>query len=146
MMKVIVDLKEYGIVQCVVLGIKGILINDDQQMMLEEIKKKVKELGVIDGVLIVEIIEGGFVVGNLEVDDVIIGIDGKCVKNFVELQEGLVKYCLGDKVIVKVLCDKKEKDIEMILKNVQGIMKVVKSVGMDILGVVFCEVFQELKR
>lgn len=34
-------------------------------MMPEEIKKKVKELGATDGVLIAEIIEGGSAAGNL---------------------------------------------------------------------------------
>ena len=78
--------------------------------------------------------------------DVIIGIDGKRVKNFAELQEGLAKHRPGDKVTVKVLRDKKEKDIEMTLKNAQGTTKVVKSAGMDILGAAFREVPQELKR
>ena len=139
-------MKEYGTVQRAVLGIKGTPINDDQQMMPEEIKKKVKELGATDGVLIAEVIDGGSAAGNLEVDDVIIGIDGKRVKNFAELQEGLAKHRPGDKVTVKVLRDKKEKDIEMTLKNAQGTTKVVKSAGMDILGAAFREVPQELKR
>ena len=146
MKKVIADLKEYGTVQRAVLGIKGTPINDDQQMMPEEIKKKVKELGATDGVLIAEVIDGGSAACNLEVDDVIIGIDGKRVKNFAELQEGLAKHRPGDKVTVKVLRDKKEKDIEMTLKNAQGTTKVVKSAGMDILGAAFREVPQELKR
>ena len=73
------------------------------------------------------------------------GIDGKRVKNFAELQEGLAKHRPGDKV-GKVLRDKKEKDIEMTLKNAQGTTKVVKSAGMDILGAAFREVPQELKR
>lgn len=146
MKKVIADLKEYGTVQRAVLGIKGTPINDDQQMMPEEIKKKVKELGATDGVLIGEIIEGGSASGNLKVDDVIIGIDGKRVKNFAELQEGLAKHRPGDKVTIKVLRDKKEKDIEMTLKNAQGTTKVVKNAGMDMLGAAFREIPQELKK
>ena len=109
MKKVIADLKEYGTVQRAVLGIKGTPINDDQQMMPEEIKKKVKELGATDGVLIAEVIDGGSAAGNLEVDDVIIGIDGKRVKNFAELQEGLAKHRPGDKVTVKVLREQERK-------------------------------------
>ena len=58
----------------------------------------------------------------------------------------LAKHRPGDKVTVKVLRDKKEKDIEMTLKNAQGTTKVVKSAGMDILGAAFREVPQELKR
>lgn len=79
---------------------------------------KCKEFGVVDGVWVCEIVDGGFVVGfDIKVDDVIIGIDGKKVQNFVDLQEVIVQYCLGDKVIVKVMCDKKEKNINIILKN-----------------------------
>lgn len=146
MKKVVADLKEYGTVQRAILGIKGTSINDDQQMMPEDIKKKVKELGATDGVLIAEIIEGGSAAGSLKVDDVIIGIDGKRVKSFAELQEGLAKHRPGDKVTVKVLRDKKEKEIEMTLKNAQGTTKVVKNAGMDILGAAFREVPQELKK
>ncbi|WP_455671616.1 Do family serine endopeptidase [Phocaeicola sp.] len=146
MKKVVADLKEYGTVQRAILGIKGAAINDDRQMLPEDIKKKVKELGATDGVLIAEIIEGGSAAGNLKVDDVIIGLDGKRVKNFAELQEGLAKHRPGDKVTVKVLRDKKEKDIEMTLKNEQGNTKVVKNAGMEILGAAFREVPQELKQ
>lgn len=146
MTKVVADLKEYGTVQRAVLGIKGTPINDDQQMLPEEIKRKVKELGATDGVLIAEVIDGGSASGFLEVDDVIIGIDGKRVKNFAELQEGLAKHRPGDKVTVKVWRDKKEKNVEMTLKNAQGTTKVVKNAGMEILGAAFREVPQELKR
>lgn len=146
MKKVVADLKEYGTVQRAVLGIKGTAVNDDQQLLPEDIKKKVKELGATDGVLIAEVIDGGSASGLLKVDDVIIGIDGKRVKNFAELQEGLAKHRPGDKVTVKVLRDKKEKDIEMTLKNAQGTTKVVKNAGMDMLGAAFREVPQELKR
>ena len=120
MTKVIADLKEYGTVQRAVLGIKGTPINDDQQMMPEEIKKKVKELGATDGVLIAEIIDGGSAAGNLEVDDVIIGIDGKRCEELCRVAGGLAKHRPGDKVTVKVLRDKKEKDIEMTLKECTG--------------------------
>lgn len=146
MKKVVSDLKEYGTVQRAILGIKGRAVNDDQQTMPEEIKKKVKELGATEGVLVAEIIDGGSASGLLKVDDVIIGIDGKRVKNFAELQEELAKHRPGDKVTVKVLREKKEKDVEMTLKNEQGTTKVVKNAGMEILGAAFREVPQELKR
>ena len=125
MKKVVSDLKEYGTVQRAILGIKGTPINDDQQLMDDAMKKQVKDLGAVD---------------------VIIGIDSKRVKNFAELQEGLAKHRPGDKVTVKVLRDKKEKDIELTLKNEQGTTKVVKNAGMEILGAAFREVPQELKK
>lgn len=146
MKKVVSDLKEYGTVQRAILGIKGTPINDDQQLMDDAMKKQVKDLGAVDGVWVREIIEGGSAAGKLQENDVIIGIDSKRVKNFAELQEGLAKHRPGDKVTVKVLRDKKEKDIELTLKNEQGTTKVVKNAGMEILGAAFREVPQELKK
>lgn len=146
MKKVVADLKEYGTVQRARLGIEGTAINDDQQLMDEEMKKQVKELGAVDGVWVRNIVEGGSAVGKLQVNDVIVGIDGKRVKSFAELQEGLAKHRPGDKVTVKVLRDKKEKEVELVLKNEQGTTKVVKNVGMDILGAAFREVPQEMKK
>ncbi len=146
MTKVVADLKQFGAVQRAMLGIKGTPIDDDGQLMDEKTKEQVKELGATEGVWVREIVEGGSAAGVLEVDDVIIGIDGKRVKNFAGLQEALAKHRPGDKVTVKVLRNKKEKDLEMVLKNEQGNTKVVKNAGMEILGAAFREVPQELRR
>ncbi len=146
MTKVIADLKQFGAVQRAMLGIKGTPIDDDGQLMDEKTKEQVKELGATEGVWVREIVEGGSASGVLQENDVIIGIDGKRVKNFAGLQEALAKHRPGDKVSVKVLRDKKEKTLEMVLKNEQGNTKVVKNAGMEILGAAFREVPQELKR
>lgn len=146
MTKVIADLKQFGAVQRAMLGIKGTPIDDDGQLMDEKTKEQVKELGATEGVWVREIVEGGSAAGVLQENDVIIGIDGKRVKNFAGLQEALAKHRPGDKVTVKVLRDKKEKNLEMVLKNEQGNTKVVKNAGMEILGAAFREVPQELKR
>ena len=146
MTKVIADLKEYGAVQRALLGISGRPVDNDGQMMDEAMKKKAEELGATEGVWVAEVIENGSAFGKLEVDDVIIGIDGKRVKNFASLQEELAKHRPGDKVTVKVLRDKKEKNLEMTLKNEQGTTKVVKDTGMEILGAAFRVLPQEMKR
>lgn len=146
MTKVVADLKQFGAVQRAMLGIKGTPIDDDGQLMDEKTKQQVKELGATEGVWVREIVEGGSAAGILQENDVIIGIDGKRVKNFAGLQEALAKHRPGDKVNVKVLRDKKEKSLEMVLKNEQGNTKVVKNAGMEILGAAFREVPQEMKR
>ena len=146
MTKVIADLKQFGTVQRAMLGIKGTPIDDEQQTMDEKTKEQVKELGASEGVWVREIVEGGSAAGVLQENDVIIGIDGKRVKNFAGLQEALAQHRPGDKVSVKILRDKKEKNVEMVLKNEQGTTKVVKDAGMEILGAAFREVPQELKR
>ena len=146
MTKVIADLKQYGTVQRAMLGIKGTPIDDEQQLMDDKTKEQVKELGASEGVWVREIVEGGSAAGVLQENDVIIGIDGKRVKNFAGLQEALAQYRPGDKVTVKILRDKKEKNVEMTLKNEQGTTKVVKDADMEILGAAFREVPDELKK
>ena len=146
MTKVIADLKQYGTVQRAMLGIKGTPIDDEQQLMDDKTKEQVKELGASEGVWVREIVEGGSAAGVLQENDVIIGIDGKRVKNFAGLQEALAQHRPGDKVTVKILRDKKEKDVEMTLKNEQGTTKVVKDADMEILGAAFREVPVELKK
>lgn len=146
MTKVVADLKQFGTVQRAMLGIKGTPIDDDGQVMDEKTKQQVKDLGATEGVWVREVVEGGSAAGILEENDVIIGIDGKRVKNFAGLQEALAKHRPGDKVSVKVIRDKKEKTLEMLLKNEQGNTKVLKNTGMEILGAAFRVVPQELKR
>ena len=103
MTKVVTDLKEYGTVQRAILGIQCRPIDNDGQMQDETMKKKAEELGATEGVWVGEVLENGSAFGKLEVDDVIIGINGKRVKNFANLQEELAKHRPGDKVTVKVL-------------------------------------------
>ena len=64
---------------------------------------------------------------------------------FSDLQEALAKHRPGDKVKVKVVRDKKEKEFELTLKNSQGNTKVVKDAGMELLGAAFKPVSSELK-
>ena len=146
MTKVVTDLKEYGTVQRAILGIQCRPIDNDGQMQDETMKKKAEELGATEGVWVGEVLENGSAFGKLEVDDVIIGINGKRVKNFANLQEELAKHRPGDKVTVKVLRDNKEKNIELTLKNEQGTTKVVKDTGMEILGAAFRELPQDIRR
>ena len=146
MTKVIADLKQYGTVQRAMLGISGRPLDNDGQTMDAEMKKKAEELGATEGVWVAEVVENGSASGILEVDDVIIGIEGKRVKNFAGLQEELAKHRPGDKVKVKILRDKKEKTVEIELKNEQGTTKVLKDADMEILGAAFREVPDEVKR
>lgn len=145
MTKVVGDLKQYGTVQRALLGIKGGSITDEQ--FSDELKKKAKELGVVEGVLVSEIVDGGSASGaDIKVDDVIIGLDTKKVKNMADLQEALAKHRPGDKVSVKLIRDKKEKTVAVTLKNEQGNTKIVKDAGMDLLGAAFKELPDEVKK
>ena len=155
MTKVVSDLKQYGTVQRALLGIKGTSLAGDGDMMSDQpidksgatLSDKRKEFGVVDGVWVREIVDGGSAAGSdIKVDDVIIGIDGKKVQNFADLQEAIAQHRPGDKVTVKVMRDKKEKNINITLKNEQGTTKIVKDAGMDILGAAFKELPDDLKK
>ena len=155
MTKVVSDLKQYGTVQRALLGIKGTSLAGYGDMMSDQpidksgatLSDKRKEFGVVDGVWVREIVDGGSAAGSdIKVDDVIIGIDGKKVQNFADLQEAIAQHRPGDKVTVKVMRDKKEKNINITLKNEQGTTKIVKDAGMEILGAAFKELPDDLKK
>lgn len=153
MTKVIADLKEFGTVQRALLGISGLSLGSDAMSGQEfdktgaTLQEKAKELGVVDGVWVREIVDGGSASSaDIKVNDVIVGVDGKQVKTFADLQESLVRHRPGDKVNVKIVRDKKEKIVAVTLKNEQGNTKVVKSAGMDILGAAFKPLSDEVKK
>ncbi|KAA6340284.1 Periplasmic pH-dependent serine endoprotease DegQ [termite gut metagenome] len=144
MVKIVADLKQYGTVQRALLGIKGGSVGDSRGD--EKQKQKEKALGVVDGVIVSEVIEGGSAAADIKIDDVIIGIDDKTISKFADLQEALARHRPGDKVKVKLIRDKKEKVVEVLLKNEQGNTKVLKNTGVEILGAAFKELSGELKK
>ena len=141
--KVVADLKEYGSVQRAILGIMG----KDLSAMLQLEENKNKDFGSIDGVYIVELTDGGgALAAGIEEGDVITAIDGKKVKTMTELQETVVQYRPGDKVTVTLLRNKKEKKVEVELKNSRGNTEIVKQADMEVLGAVFQDVPEQTRR
>ena len=141
--KVVADLKEYGSVQRAILGIMG----KDLSAMLQLEENKNKDFGSFDGVYIVELTDGGgALAAGIEEGDVITAIDGKKVKTMTELQETVVQYRPGDKVTVTLLRNKKEKKVEVELKNSRGNTEIVKQADMEVLGAVFQEVPEQTRR
>lgn len=152
MKKVVSDLKEYGVVQRAMLGISGTSLGD---MMSDDVidrkgtklKDKLEELGVVDGVWIREIVDGGSAAGaDIEVDDVIVGVNDRAIHKMADLHEILAGLRPGDKIKVKLVRDKKSKTITMTLKNAQGNTKLVKNANMSMLGAAFKELSSEEKR
>ncbi len=130
MQKVVSDLKEYGIVQRAILGITG---GDNNS----EISKK-EDYGIINGVYIAEVVEGGAAEeAGLQKNDVITAINDKKINSMSELQEIIAQLKPGSKVKVTYYRQKKQHTLELTLKNQQGNTQVVKNVGMEILGAAF---------
>lgn len=141
--KVVADLKEYGSVQRAILGIIG----KDLSAILQLEENKNKDFGSIDGVYIVELTDGGgALAAGIEEGDVITSIDGKKIRTMTELQETIVQYRPGDKVTVTLLRNKKEKKIDVELKNSRGNTDLVKEADMEVLGALFQDVPDQTRR
>lgn len=139
MTKVVDDLKEFGTVQRAILGISGYDLGDE--------RTKDKDLGTVEGVYVAEVTDGsGAKAAGIESGDVIVKIAGKKVHNMAELQENIAKHRPGDKVIVTIMRDKKEKDLNVTLKNMQGNTEVVKKFDLDMLGAAFQPISDDVKR
>lgn len=139
MTKVVDDLKEFGTVQRAILGISGYDLGDD--------RTKDKDLGTVEGVYVAEVTDGsGAKAAGIESGDVIVKIAGKKVHNMAELQENIAKHRPGDKVSVTIMRDKKEKDLNVTLKNMQGNTEVVKKFDLDMLGAAFQPISDDVKR
>jgi Do/DeqQ family serine protease len=139
MTKVVSDLKEFGTVQRAILGISGHDLGDE--------RTKDKDLGTVEGVYVAEVSDGsGAKAAGIEPGDVIIKIGDKKVHNMAELQESLTQYRPGDKVEVTLLRDKKEKTLNVTLKNLQGNTEVVKKFDLAMLGAAFKPISDDVKR
>ena len=138
MTKVVSDLKEFGTVQRAILGISGHDLDE---------RTKDKDLGTVEGVYVAEVTDGsGAKAAGVEPGDVIIKIAGKKVHSMAELQETLAMHRPGDKVKVTILRGKKEKELDVTLKNMQGNTEVVKKFDLDMLGAAFKPISDDVKR
>ncbi len=139
MTKVVDDLKEFGAVQRAILGISGHDLGDE--------RTKDKDLGTVEGVYVAEVTDGsGAKAAGIEPGDVIVKIAGKKVHNMAELQENIAKHRPGDKVGVTIMRGKKEKELDVTLKNMQGNTEVVKKFDLDMLGAAFQPISEDVKR
>lgn len=126
--KVVDDLREFGAVQRAFLGITPADVN-------AEIAKQ-NNLPVTTGVFISEVKETGAAkqAGILK-GDVIVKLNNIIVSNTSQMQEQLSKYRPKDKISVTVLREGKEKAFDVVLRNLQGEMTLVKaSDGSSIMG------------
>lgn len=138
MKKVVADLKEFGVVQRAILGIKG---GDNS----DELSKK-ENLGVIKGVYVGEVIEGGAAAdAGLKKGDVITAVNGKEVNSMAELQESTALLKPGAKAKLTYYREKKEHTVDVTLKNEQGTTKAVKNTDIEILGAAFRELPDKTK-
>ena len=102
MNKVVKDLREFGVVQRALLGIRGTSVSN----YIDEQKDKGKEtdLGTLSGFYVAEVTaDGAADAAGLQKGDVVTAIDGQKIDKFGQLQEIVAMHRPGDKVKVTYL-------------------------------------------
>ena len=145
MNKVVEDIKKYGSVQRVMLGIQGGDVINYINAQKEEGKNV--DLGTNEGVYVDKVNEdgNGAEIG-LHSKDVITKFDGKKVTKMAELQQLLNSKRPGDKASITFLRNKKEMTKTVTLKNAQGTTKPIEQADIDVLGGQFRPVTEAMQK
>lgn len=135
--KVVNDLKEYGIVQRAVLGVKIIDLNDPR------IEKQ--KLPTNSGVYIMGATPGSAAEeAGLQQEDIIVKINDRDVSNVAELQEQIARFSPGEVVKVAFLRDGNKKTVSVELKSLMNTTEIVEAGTRQMLGgATFEDVSQE---
>ncbi|MBR0331974.1 MAG: trypsin-like peptidase domain-containing protein, partial [Alistipes sp.] len=115
--KVVVDLKEYGVVQRAMLGIRYRAIDD---LFIEQLGE---ELGIskTGGLYVDEVVEGGAAEdAGLRKGDIITAVDGKKVNDASSMSEQMAQYRPGDKISIEYDRNGTAKKAQVTLKNKVG--------------------------
>ena len=133
MNKVVADLKEFGVVQRAILGVRGMDVTN--YIDVEKEKGNEVDLGTNQGIYIQEVDEKSTAEElGLQKGDVVTSIDGKDVTKMAELQEALSQRRPGEKVKVSFIRNKKTRTETATLRNPQGGTEVMEEVDIDLFG------------
>ena len=147
MKKVVSDLKEYGAVQRALIGISGSDLSAYVDNQKAQDEKWNKDFGTNEGVYVAEVADNGAAKeAGIKEGDVIVSVNDRKISKMSELQEVITRFSPGDKVTVGLLRDKKEKKVDVTLKNGQGNTKVVKAQNLSALGAEFKELTPDQKK
>lgn len=129
--KVVKDLKEYGMVQRAMLGIRF-------AELTPELVKKENIEGVNAGIYVGAIEDNSAAAeSDLEVGDVIVALDNQQTHNTAQLQESVARYRPGDRVTITYIRDGKTKQTYVTLRNNKGNTEVTRQGTFDDLGCSF---------
>lgn len=132
MNKVVADIKKYGSVQRVQLGITGTDVLNHINRQKDQGKEI--DLGTNDGVYVNSVSEdGNGAEAGLEEGDVITKVDSKPIVKMSELQEMINAKRPGDKITLTYLRNKKKIEKTITLKNAQGNTKPIEQADIDVL-------------
>lgn len=111
--KVMEDLREYGEVQR---GIIGVQIQNINAQFAEE-----QDLNTLNGAYVGGIIPGGAAeAAGIRPGDIIVSVNSTLVNSASELQEAIGTYRPGNEVSLRIVRDKKEMLLDVVLRNREG--------------------------
>jgi len=117
--KVVADFIKYGEVQRAVLGVE---IRDVDSEIANDNK-----LDKIEGVYIMTVNEGAAKEAGIKQGDLVLEVNNVKVNSTAELTEQIGKYRPGETIFVTIKRDNKRKQFEVLLRNMHGSTKIVKS-------------------
>ena len=127
--KVVVDLKEFGVVQRALLGIQFRVVDQDF-LDAEGEELGIKELG---GAYVASVVEGGAASeAGIRKGDVILAIDGVKITEPSTLQEQIARHRPNDTVKLSVKRDGDVKQIEVTLRNKAGKTELMTKEDVDV--------------
>ena len=119
-LKVVNDLKKYGLVQRAFIGV---VIQDVTQNIMNEL-----ELPNTMGVLVSGLSDGGAAkAAGIKINDVILKVENTFVNDVPELQEQIGKYKPGDLVNIIIQRKGKKKSLTLTLRNENGNTKIINN-------------------
>jgi len=141
--KVVSDIKQYGVVQRALLGIR---FGDLSDLKSQE-PDKYGKIKINEGVYVGEFLSNSSAQkAGIQIGDVITAINGTKVKTGQELRAQVSRYSPGDKVDIQVYRNDATKNYTVELKNDQGTTEVVKQRNPDdILGATFKALSDDIK-
>lgn len=144
--KVVVDLKEYGVVQRALLGVTYLEVNEEFVEQMGE-ENDIHEPG---GVYVAEVSEEGAAkAAGIRKGDVITVIDGTVLGPSTNLSEIMARYSPNDKIKVSVKREGKTKQLDVVLRNKAGKAELLTRDYVDVaesLGGRFAEINAKTKK
>ncbi len=138
--KVVKDLKEYGMVQRAMLGIRF-------AELTPELVKKEKIEGVVAGIYVGKIEDNSAASeSDLQVGDVIVALDSQPTTNTAQLQEAVARYRPGDKVTITYVRNGKTARTYVTMRNTKGNTDVTRQGSFDELGCTFASVSADTQK
>jgi Do/DeqQ family serine protease len=138
-LKVVNDLKSYGMVQRAFIGV---IIEDVTQNVMNKL-----DLPNTEGVLVNGLSEGGAASdAGIEVNDIIISVENISVNDVPELQEQIGKFKPGDKVNLVIRRDGETRLVSVTLRNQSGNTRIIDKRKQEAESTIYGAIFQDLNK